>query len=546
MIRSVDHRGSGERAASLTPIGRGSPPRRFRGAAIPVLLLLSVAIGSPEPLKPDEYWPARDWRTSSPERQGISSEELGKLMDQIKERGIEVDSIVVIRNGYVVLDATFYPFPKGSVHDIASVTKSITSLATGIAIDRHFIKDVREPVPGFFKDRSTLSSDGKKRNLTIENLLTMTSGLCRDIDEGEEQTGRMEQSGDGVQYMLDRPLVSEPGSDFVYCSLGPHLLSAILTRATGMNLQRFAEANLFAPLGIHGVLWDSDSQGNSHGWGDLFIRPMDLARIGYLMLREGRWDGKQVVSREWVRASSKARVFESGGTGYGYLWWVPKEPKNLYEGRGRGGQRLEIWPAKNLVVVLIGSGGYTLGGIGGSILGAIKSDGLLPDNPGAERLLEEKLEAASRAPLPAPVSALPAMATKVSGKNFLMEPNPLGMRSFTLVFSSDKEASLRLYVDQGHPMGAHVGKVIPVGLDGVYRLANTSKNNLTAAARGSWVSDRDFVVAYKEASNNKNWRFNLHFDEDSARCTVTEATGLIDETTVRARMAVGSAETSNR
>jgi CubicO group peptidase (beta-lactamase class C family) len=275
----------------------------------------------------------------------------------VQSQGIGADRIILVRNGSVVLDVCFYPFAASSVHDVASVTKSITSLAVGIAIDKGFLKGTSESVRSFFPERKAAGADENWKSLRIEHLLTMTSGLCRNLDEGEEQTGRMSASSDGLQYMLERPLASKPGSDFVYCSLGPHLLSAILTRACGMSLQAFAEKNLFAPLGIKGAFWEADPQGNSHGWGDLYIRPMDLTKIGYLLLKEGRWQGRQIVSREWVRASAKPKVFESGGTGYGFLWWVPKEPAGLYEGRGRGGQRLAVWPEKNMVVVLVGSGG---------------------------------------------------------------------------------------------------------------------------------------------------------------------------------------------
>ncbi len=492
------------------------------------LFLVPVRVRPAESAEAGVYWPGRTWRTSTPEAQGLSSRVLVHLMEDIKERGIGADEIILVRNGYIVLDATFYPFTKGSVHDVASVTKSITSTAIGIAADQGLIKGARQPVLSFFPERKAGNLDERKRTLTLENLLTMTSGFCRNIDEGERQTGLMGSSGDGLQYMLDHPLVSKPGSDFVYCSLSPHLLSAVLTRAAGMSLQVFAEKNLFAPLGIEGVLWDVDPQGNSHGWGDLFIRPVDLAKIGYLFLNGGRWKGRQVVSREWVTAASKPRVFEPGGTGYGYLWWVPKEPAGLYEGRGRGGQRLAIWPQKNMVVVLIGSGDYTLGGIGGILVSAVKADGPLPEDTAYAQLLTRKVTEAGEAPAPHPVEALPAFAKTISGRDFAMEPNPLGLKAFSLTFGGSTEAIFKLSIGKEE-------KVIPVGLDGVYRIANTSSHQLPAGALGKWVSDRDFKVDYRESAGNKSWHFTLHFNEDWALCSVTESTGLIDDVQIKAK-----------
>lgn len=494
-----------------------------------VMLLAGVlgGIGAAEPPMATGYWPGKAWRTSSPEEQGISSEVLVQLMDDIEGRAIEVDRILVVRNGYLVLDADFYPFPANSVHDAASVTKSITSLAVGIAVDKGLIKSVQEPFLSFFPDRTPLAADDNKKALQVQHLLTMTSGLCRNLDEGEDQTGRMQMSGDALQFMLDSPLVSTPGSEFIYCSLGPHLLSAILTRATGMSLQTFAQKNLFERLGIQGVLWDADPQGNSHGWGDLFIRPTDLAKIGYLMLNDGRWEGKQVVSKAWVEASKTPHVFESGGTGYGYLWWVPKEPAGLYEGRGRGGQRLAVWPEKNVVVVLMGSGGYTLGGIGATIVKSIVADRPLPANPKAQALLKQKLAEAAKPPKPKPVPPLPEIAARISGKTYSLERNRLGFTTFTLTFGGAGQAVLGLTTQAGKE------KVIPVGLDGTYRLSNTSEHGLSAGALAAWEKDRTLDIAFREAAANKNWRFVIRFEGDSVLWTVSEHTGLADDFQIR-------------
>lgn len=475
------------------------------------------------------------WHTTSPEQQGLKSEELARLFDHVRENNINLNSIIIIRNGYLVLEAYLYPYQKDVIHDVASVTKSITSLTTGIAIDKGYIKSVNERALSFFKDRAALNLDENKKALTIEHLLTMTSALCKNIDEGEEQPGRMRQGKDGIQYMLDLPLVEKPGKQFVYSSIAPHLLSAIISRATGMNLLEFTKKNLFEPLAITNVQWQADGQGNSHGWGDLFITPLDLAKIGYLALNKGNWAGKQVVSREWIERSSQPHVYEDSGTAYGYLWWMPLGAPSLFEGRGRGGQRLVVWPQKNLVVVLIGNGGYTLGGIGDFILRAMASDSPLPENPEAMRLLEKKITEASNAPFPKPVTPLPSITKQISGKEYFLDANPIDIASFTLVFTQGNDPIIKLSLYDSMTK-EHFQKVIPIGLDDTYRMSNTSKYDLPAGAKGSWTSDNDFDFIYNEAANNRLFRFRMHFVEKTVEVKVTERTGLINETIINGRV----------
>jgi len=500
------------------------------------ILLVSIACSQPlAETSITDYWPDKTWRKSSPEIQGINSEELVKLFDYVREKNINLNSIIIIRNGYLVLEAYIYPFERDIIHDIASVSKSITSLATGIAIDRGYIKDVNQPVFSFFKDRSVLNPDGIKNSLTIEHLLTMSSALCRNFSEGEAQTGYMRESKDGLQYMLDLPLVGKPGEKFVYSSIAPHFISAIISRTTGVNLLEFTRKNLFEPLAITNIQWPADRQGNTHGWGDLCINPLDLARIGYLVLNKGNWAGRQVVSKEWIDRSSQPHIYEDSGTAYGYLWWIPLGLPGLFEGRGRGGQRLIIWPQKNIVVVLIGNGEYTLGGIGDFLGRAIVSDEPLPENPQAQQQLEEKIVEAGTAPQPKPVAPLPALANQISGKEYILDANSLGINSFTLIFEQNHDPLIKLLVYDGMA-GKLIPKEIPIGLDDVYRISNSSQYNLPAGAKGSWTSDNEFEFMYNEAANDRCFHFRIHFKDKFIELKATEDTGLFDAITIRGSM----------
>ena len=479
------------------------------------------------------------WPKTTPEREGMNSTELVKLFDQVRQEKIDVNSIVILRNGHLVLESYFASFKPGEVHDLASVTKSITGILTGIALDKGFLKDVRQPVIGFFPERSPAHLDARKRKLTLEHLLTMTSGLCRNSEEGEEQPAKMGQSLDGLQYMLDLPLVEEPGRKFVYSSLAPHLLSAILTRTTGRNLLGFARANLFDPLGIHEVRWEEDHLGNSHGWGDLCLTPVDLAKIGCLLLNGGRWGQTQIVSSNWIQKSMQPQIHEDAGTAYGYLWWIPLGNPGLVEARGRGGQRLYIWPQKQLVVVIAGNGGYLLGGIAEHIKRAVASDLPLPEDARAQSILAARVAEAARPSPPKAVLPLPAQAMEISGITYAMETNPLGLASFAITFSQGPEAQIKLtFLD--HNSKKPEDWTLGVGLDDAYRKSGSLRYGLPAWAKGGWTSPSEFAFMINEPANNRLFRFSIRFEGTALVMKVSERTGLVEDTTIKGHSTRGS------
>ncbi len=257
----------------------------------------------------------------------MDSELLAEMMDYLQEQnGFNIHSLLIIRNGHVVTDAYFYPFAQSrSLHDLASATKSFTSTLIGIAIAQGYIESVEQPVLDFFPESSVANLDANKSAMTLEDLLTMRSGFqC----SGEASVREMMASPDWSQFTLDLPMAAEPGTRYVYCSPNSHLLSAIIQETTGMSALAFAQEHLFRPLGVSDVIWPTDPQGNNWGWGDLKLAPHDMAKLGYLFLNEGRWDGQQVVSAAWAKAAT------SGGS-YGYQWWL--KPSGAYFATGGGG-----------------------------------------------------------------------------------------------------------------------------------------------------------------------------------------------------------------
>jgi CubicO group peptidase (beta-lactamase class C family) len=476
---------------------------------------------TPAEVSSQTYWPANDWRSSSPEAQGMDSAVLARAFDYVAQHKTPIHNLLIIRNGYVVLDANFYPYQAGQLHDGASMTKSITSSLIGIAIGQHKLAGVHQAVTPLFRQRTIATRDERKERVTIESLLTMTSGLDCRFSPGEVTLREMMQSRDWVQFMLDLPMVAEPGTKYEYCSGGMHLLSAIISQTAGANALEYARRELFRPLGISDVVWPSDPHDVSHGWGDLHLQPRDWARIGYLWLNHGRWGGRQIIPADWMEAATQVHSRASWGDQYGYgIWVYPDRKPPIYEGNGRGGQRLSVVPNLNLVVVMTG-GGFEPGDIGDFIGQSIKSDRPLPKNPAAEARLAKVVTAAAGTPAAQPVTPIPAISKPISGKNYLLENNPVGLKSLSLTFSGGNEAVAHLEFADGRNENR------PVGLDGVPRVSLGGRFHLPVALTGAWENNQTFVLDYDEVANINSFRFRLTFSDGGVNVDLNERTGLV-------------------
>jgi CubicO group peptidase (beta-lactamase class C family) len=471
------------------------------------------------------FWPTRGWRTSTPEQQGMDSNKLAEAVEFILRNNVRVHSLLVIRNGFIVADAHFYPYLPNSRHDVASVTKSVTSTLIGIAIDKGIIKDVSQPALGLFTDRKAANLDEHKKTMTVEHLLLMESGLACVNSPTEETLFRMMESPDWIQFMLDLPMSDAPGTRFVYNSGAVHLLSAIVRKTAGMNALEFARRHLFEPLGITDVIWPLDPRGeDNHGWGDLQLRPHDMAKIGYLFLNNGRWEGKQVLSARGVQAATQRRVSLVNGESYGYLWWMPGRPPGLIEARGRGGQRIIIWPERKIVIVFTG-GGFEPGRVGSFLIEAVKSDQPLAPDPGGVSRLESSIKRAAEPPTAAKGegTALPETAKVISGKRFVLEPNPRGVQSLTLTFKDQGEAVLNLALVPG--VSDKPQLEFRLGLDGVPRLA-PGRFDIPVACKGVWKTQDTFVVEIDEVGNINRFSLELTFWDGQVTGKIAEKTGL--------------------
>ena len=485
-----------------------------------LLLYFSIAAGCS-----GEEITNTDWQSASPEAVGLDSSALVEMFDFVRQAEVPVHSVQIVRRGRLALDAYFYPFSAKMRHDVASVTKSITSTLIGLAINDGFLHDVQQPVMRAFQGRAPVNLDPRKQKLTLEHLLTMTAGWDCGFEAKEARLFEMRRAADWLQFMLDLPMVAEPGTRWAYCSGNCHVLSVLLTAATGTNALAFARRELFTPLGIHDVAWPADSRGNNHGWGDLQFHPRDMAKIGQLLLQGGRWGDHQIVPPAWVATATRAHVDRtSNNDRYGYLWWVKgTNYPGMFEAVGRGGQRINVWPAKDLVVVFTG-GGFEPGDLAPFILKALRSDESLPPNLEAFARLQERIVAATKPPSPRPVAKIPRMAARISGRKFRLSANSLNLETLTLEFDKSAEAHADLLWD-GHSVS------FPMGLDGVERFCTNPLVNLPQAARGEWLDENSFLIRLDLVGGINFYRIALTFEEAGKNLTVrlSERTGVSDE-----------------
>lgn len=271
-------------------------------------------------------------------------------------------SMLVLRHGKLVQEVYWNGYDKDAQQDIRSATKSITALLLGIAIDRQLIKDVDQPLRNYLAVAYP-QAPALRQDITLKHLLTMRSGLaCDDRDpESPGQEDRMYKERDWVRYFLKLPVAHPPGTATHYCTGGAVVLGRVLVEASKQPFPTYANDVLFAPLGIPGARWqDFDQHRQSDTGGHLALRPRDLARIGQLVLQQGTWNGRQLVSSAWIQqATSEHTHIDKNNKSYGYLWWRGMVP---YQGRGvqlvyaggNGGQFIFVVPELDLVVVFTG------------------------------------------------------------------------------------------------------------------------------------------------------------------------------------------------
>ncbi len=494
------------------------------------IFLLTLIRGQVYSQAASDYYPGDTWRTSSPEAQGMNSEYLTRMLNSIKSS--EIHSVIIIRHGYVVLEAYSEPFGRDELHILKSCSKSVTSALIGIAIREGYIKSVDQKVVDILSNQYAINNlDDKKQAVTIEHLLTMTSGI-KQQEINSKFPDKYLRSWNLNQYYLDEPMEAEPGQVFHYDSAGVNLLMAILRETSGMYNSDFADKFLFKPIGITNYYWQKDRQGNyTGGWG-LAMTSMDMARFGYLYLKKGRWEGSQVIPAEWVSASMSNHftppysVFPS----YGYLWW--KLPFGGFTAVGYGGQYIMVMPERDMVAVFTSgfspkNAGYPLKPTADYINKSIVSDTAIPEDEMKQASLTSAILNFGNPAENNPEVIRPEIENEISGKSYIFQSNPWHLGWITLTFSREGECT---FEESGaRDWFFDWSFKIPVGLDGKYR--EDSFNSYTDLyqkhmARGKWINNNTLVIEFYEPwSSGSKIQYTMEFNENNLKMTVNFTTG---------------------
>ncbi|MFD2790456.1 Putative D-alanyl-D-alanine carboxypeptidase [Arenibacter antarcticus] len=258
-------------------------------------------------------------------------------------------------------------YKKSELHTLQSVTKSITSILFGLALDLNEDYNVGNKALPLLNGFDIDFQDKRKQNISIEDLLTMRSGLQwneeTDHNDNTNDCFLLESSDNWIEYVLSKPMDTIPGTRFVYNGGGTVLLGKIIRTITGKRIDEWAEEKLFEPLGITEYYWKETPDGEIDTEGGLYLKAEDLAKIGSLFLNNGKWDNKQIVSESWVTTSTSPIIKDvkpewRSDMGYGYQWWIPEYTNNgktsIYAGNGYGGQYLMMAPEYNLIIVFNG------------------------------------------------------------------------------------------------------------------------------------------------------------------------------------------------
>jgi CubicO group peptidase (beta-lactamase class C family) len=350
---------------------------------IPAVVLSLFAFGCSRPER-DEPWTYRQpertgdgWETASLTDVGVDPAPLTELMNRLRENpGHLIEGIVIVKDDKLVFEEYFdgreHPtygdgpvsYGRDRKHTLSSVTKSVTATLLGIAIDRGFVPSVDERIFGYFPEMADLDA-GLKSAITLKHLVTMSAGLQWDewsyplSDPRNDLTQWFRYTGDLLRFVLERPMVADPGASFTYNGGLTNILGEAVRRASGLRLDRFSETYLFTPLGITDLSWYLIRPDFVYASGDVSLRPRDLAKLGRLYLQWGLWNGSRILSPEWVAASATP-VFAwqpwPGCSGYSYGWWprTASYGAGAFAAEGWGGQALIVMPELDALAVFTG------------------------------------------------------------------------------------------------------------------------------------------------------------------------------------------------
>lgn len=389
---------------------------------------------------------------SVPEAEGVASDEIVKFLDAAGKGKSEFHSFMLLRHGKVIAEGWWNPYRPDLKHTLYSCSKSFTATAVGFAVQEKKLS-LSDKVISFFPNDLPDTLGKFLSQLTVKDVLIMADG------QEPDPTGLVgTRYSNWIKGFLATPILHEPGSVFLYNSLGTYMLSAIVQKVTGQKIVDYLKPRLFDPLGITGMDWEMDKQGiNTGGWG-LRLRTEDMAKFAQLFLQNGKWNGKKILPASWIEEASTKKILQSPDApqskrdssdwlqGYCYQMWRCRH--NAFRGDGAFGQFMIVMPEQDAVLAITAESAdlqEEINLVWDYLLPAFKKDKLSADDAAVSRL-QEKVKSLA---LPIPQKNSGSLATTISGKTFQASPNALHLQTISFHFS-DNSCNVNFQTDSAN------------------------------------------------------------------------------------------------
>jgi CubicO group peptidase (beta-lactamase class C family) len=449
---------------------------------------------------------------STPEEQGIPSSAVLHFVEAVEKKHLELHSFLLLRHGKNVAEGWWQPYRPEIPHMLFSLSKSFTSSAVGFAVAEGRIS-VEDTVISFFPDSQPEQVSDNLAAMRIKHLLTMSTGHAVD------STGALwqEPEGNWIKAFLAHPVENAPGKPFVYNSGATYMLSAIVQKVTGSTVLEYLRPRLYEPLGIENPTWETCPRGISAGGWGLSIRTEDIARFGQLYLQKGMWEGKQLLSREWIEQATRAQVPNGDNPesdwnqGYGYQFWRCRH--NVYRGDGAFGQYCIVMPDQDAVLAItsgVGDMQAVLNLVWNYLLANMRP-APVRRNPAACEKLAEKLSCLALPALEKYGAPTSPVAGQVSGKRYLFKKNKSGVKAARLDFEADG-GHLTLWSESGED---HVALGSTEWKQGKTSLFQMRAAQNPVMANGRWIDGNTFVINLRFNTTPFSWTITCQFHGDT-------------------------------
>ncbi|MBK8088067.1 MAG: serine hydrolase [Chitinophagaceae bacterium] len=481
---------------------------------------------------------------SIPEAEGVSSAAIIRFIDAYQTKKHELHSVMIIRHGKVIAEGWWSPYRADLKHSMYSVSKSWTSTAIGFAVDEKKLS-VDDKVISFFPEYASLSSKPYLADLKVKDLLTMSVGHAKEMFE------RVFMQADWAKGFLEIPIVNVPGTKFLYNTLATYMLSAIVQKVTGQTVMDYLQPRLFTPLGISGIDWEMNYKGiNTGGWG-IRVKTEDMAKLGLLYLNQGKFNGKQILSADWVKEATGKQIEQNPSAtqekkdssdwlqGYGYQFWRCRN--NAFRADGAFGQYIVMMPELDAVVVITSESldlQDDLNMIWKYLLPAFNTTALNPD-PKSLRQLKKKT---NRLKLDPPVSHLRKGDEHLLNTTFALTANAFDFRNLTIQ-KKKKNWSLQIETKDKKthliPLGFETWSFGETKLVGPYLLRPAPVNfgllyPFKVAGSCRWLDGQTLEVTVRYIESPHHWTMTMKLEEGQLKLkminsynpeTVIEITG---------------------